>query len=1027
MMDIPSNSKEADRCLTAQLRNDSEVVREMKVNLPFVLGKLRNLPSVGELSKHQLLRDKIIKSIKVLESISEWLEDPIRRKVSSDVISSLSKLTCRLNLIENEIDTFLVEKELPYRWGRKVLIKKKQILSSFTYLLDNFVLSVDSDQFIRVENFEPKTKKNLEEEEEEEASIPTSHDNMVEILKSSELGNEQHPRRSSMYVVANFKDAALIHGGECMKSGIQNDREMYLDEGVFNMSESEYFEESKNESDFVGHNKVKKKIYGRLLEVFEDNKRICENEVIAVTGPAMSGKTTLAKMIYDHSSIEKLFDLRLWYQYPVDFDVEAEDILYVILAQCRRRGQNFNRHSSVERMKRVLQTFIEEIKYCLIVIDDVRTHNDFNKLQLVLQCISVKKRVIITTRDKDLAFFASRWSEPLELQRLTEEESWTLFLEKLVIPVDRSEDPVLIQLKEKILRKCDGSPKAIVILAGLLSTRVLTDWSSVIEKELTEESILDLSYLDLPLSMKSCFLYLGLFPRAFQIPVRRLLHLWLAEGLVTPPLPDQNMASEDVAEKYLNELINRSMIEVAKLRSDGRPKTCRMPGFLWDLFFKRAVTKGVFHVHNTTDYTSAERPEFNVRRLAEYVGIKTYPSSDPYDIQHLHSYISFNTRKRDLPAQEIGTFLNTIVAKRSFGLLRVLDLEGVYKPILPEILKKFLHLKYLGLRWTFLDSLPLSTGTLPNLETLDVKHTNIITLPSSIWEAKNLRHLYMSEIHFDMSLQKPSGTGSLTNLRTLWGLYIGNKSLVYNCLNKLTALEKLGLTFNSTSKLAIAKWISQLTNLQSLRLRSSNEFGQPQELMLGNITEHQKLSDLYLLGQLRRGIRELQLPSNLKILTLSASNLEEDPMPMLGKLPQLNILRLFGNSFTGKQIACLGKGFPKLRVLKLWMLEELEEWIVENGTMPRLRELEIRCCFKLRQPQGLQHVTTLKDLTLTNMPEDFVTKVKTVMDKSVFIQENNWSFAQLQVRFLLILLVLSFILRHSKYFWNELHIPSIFF
>ena len=49
---------------------------------------------------------------------------------------------------------------------------------------------------------------------------------------------------------------------------------------------------------------------------------------------------------------------------------------------------------------------------------------------------------------------------------------------------------VLISLKEKILRKCDGSPQAIVILAGLLSTRNLTEWSSVIEHEFLEENIL---------------------------------------------------------------------------------------------------------------------------------------------------------------------------------------------------------------------------------------------------------------------------------------------------------------------------------------------------------------------------------------------------------------------------------------------------------------------------------------------------------------------------------------------------------
>ena len=142
--------------------------------------------------------------------------------------------------------------------------------------------------------------------------------------------------------------------------------------------------------------------------------------------------------------------------------------------------------------------------------------------------------------------------------------------------------------------------------------------------------------------------------------------MWLAEGLVTP-LPEQNMAPEDLVEKYFKKLINRGLIEVARMRSNGSPKTCHMPGILWD-FFPKVVDSRLFHAHNTTDYTSAEPPKFNVRGLAEYVGIKSYPSFDPY-IQYLRSYVSFNTHKRDLPALEIGMFLNTIVTKRGFGLL----------------------------------------------------------------------------------------------------------------------------------------------------------------------------------------------------------------------------------------------------------------------------------------------------------------------------------------------------------------------
>ncbi|KAF3945520.1 hypothetical protein CMV_028114, partial [Castanea mollissima] len=186
-------------------------------------------------------------------------------------------------------------------------------------------------------------------------------------------------------------------------------------------------------------------------------------------------------------------------------------------------------------------------------IDDVWKRKDFDKLQILLQGTGVRTRVIITTHDKDVAIVASGKSIPLQLRSLTDKESWKLFFNNAHIPEDSLNDLVLISLKEKILRKCDGSPQAIIILA---------------------------------------------------------------EGLVTP-LPEQNMASEDPAEKYFKEIINRGLIEVALLRSDGSPETCHLPGILWD-FFPKAVGSRLFHAHNTTDYTSAEPPKFNIWRLAEY-------------------------------------------------------------------------------------------------------------------------------------------------------------------------------------------------------------------------------------------------------------------------------------------------------------------------------------------------------------------------------------------------------------------------
>lgn len=61
-------------------------------------------------------------------------------------------------------------------------------------------------------------------------------------------------------------------------------------------------------------------------------------------------------------------------------------------------------------------------------------------------------------------------------------------------------------------------------------------------------------------------------------------------------------------------------------------------------------------------------------------------------------------------------------------------------------------------------------------------------------------------------------------------------------------------------------------------------------------------------------------------------------------------------------------GFPQLCVLKLWMLEQLEDWNVEEGALGALRDLEIRSCLLLRMlPEGFRH-GPFSELKLTDMP-----------------------------------------------------------
>ncbi|KAK1592390.1 hypothetical protein Q3G72_024065 [Acer saccharum] len=538
---------------------------------------------------------------------------------------------------------------------------------------------------------------------------------------------------------------------------------------------------------------------------------------------------------------------------------------------------------------------------------------------------------------------------------------------------------------------------------------------SVSEDSLDPSSILALGFQDLSSTLRECFHYLCLFPKRGEIRTRRLFQLWLAEGLAEIPKTGDTNAAEDVVEKYIEDLVQRNMIEVTDFRSDGKPKTCRVQDTLYDKFISDAAVLGYHRIHGNSDSTS-KSPKSSIRRFAERLD-----PQDKRDLNHLYtkdvrSYICFYNQKGDRPAEEVGKFINNTFNKRGFGLLILLDLEGVYKPVLPKTLGKVLPLlKYVGLRWTFLDSIPESVGDLQYLETLDVKHTNITTLPVSIWKAKELQHLYMNEIRFETKILESSFWDYPTKLQTLWGLLIGNNNPPIELLNELKSIRKLGLTCHTESLKELTKWISGLTGLRSLRLRAINEFSEPSDIHLGSMFNHEELTDLYLLGKLPRPIVISELPPNLTNLTLSVSKLSDDPMEMLGKLKELKVLKLLAGSYLGKVMTCLHDGFPNLEVLKLWMLKELEKLIIEPGAMLELKKLEIRYCPKLNKPEGLENLTAetaaLKKVTLTNMNEAFITEVEGCLGQKVTIRKKNHVFNPSWVSF--------FNFTWIKYSWRQ--------
>ncbi|XP_028069076.1 disease resistance protein RPP13-like [Camellia sinensis] len=260
---------------------------------------------------------------------------------------------------------------------------------------------------------------------------------------------------------------------------------------------------------------------------------------------------------------------------------------------------------SVDELSALLFQTLMELRF-LIVLDDVSSFDVWLMLACPFADTANGSKVILTTRDSKIASDVDPWSRPpLELKPFTDELSWELFSNKFRVGRhDTDTHHQLNSYKVKILKICGGLPPAIVLLGRLLSTIQSNELVCVIDSLLIDldkldqsplSNIIALCFRELRSKLKLCFLYLALFPKEYEISVRRLLQLWIAEGFVKMSSTQQ---PEDIAGKYLKELVHRNMIEIATRKEDGRHKTCRMPSFLHDFFFQKSEDIGFIHSHH---------------------------------------------------------------------------------------------------------------------------------------------------------------------------------------------------------------------------------------------------------------------------------------------------------------------------------------------------------------------------------------------------------------------------------------------
>ncbi|KAL8042740.1 hypothetical protein ABFX02_09G073000 [Erythranthe guttata] len=703
-----------------------------------------------------------------------------------------------------------------------------------------------------------------------------------------------------------------------------------------------------------------------LIEVMDKlTERQSNLRIIPIVGMGGIGKTTLARNVYAKPLIMHHFDIRAWVTVSQNYNVQ--DILIEILL-CISKDESLESLSAKsegelgERIHKILWG-----RRYLIVLDDIWSAQAWDKVNLFFPENGQRSRIMITTRLSDVALIGSHG---IVMDFLNEEKSWDLLC-RYVFEEEDDCPPELEEIGKKIAKNCEGLPLSIVVIGGHLakSKRTRKHWEYISENTNTivnlEDNerclkVLQLSYNHLPVHLKPCFLYMGVFPEDIKIRVSCLVKLWVSEGFVKPI---NGKSLEVVSGEYLQELCDRNLIFVHKRGSYGNIKFCSIHDLLRDLCLREAEREKFFYVTRLHEPTIPQG--INTQRRIGIHQSMLEKDYHPDPVLHTLQYVPL-VRSLICNFEEGLPLLD-------FRLLRVLKVDDKKSYIdnnrqyeySVEVVFRLVNLRFIAIQSDGPKSsgFPSSVNLLWNLQTLVVNGTWDVVAPCEIWNMTQLKH-----VHFDrLELPDPPTGGKddkfvLDNLQTLTN--IRNFKCGEELVKRIPNINKLQIFYFEEPQGFLSYCLDNLGHLH--KLESLRFFLYP--------INKPPLNDL---------VQNFILPNSLKKLTLEGTYLKwEDMNTKIGLLPNLQVLKLKVNSFVGTEWETVEGQFCNLRYLLINMCSDLEWWTTDSSHFPRLEHLVLQQLDKLNEiPSGIGEIPTLQSIELNLCHDDAVISAKRIFDE----------------------------------------------